>query len=99
MPTDLDLKGLRKMLAEGGTQLIEVLPEKEYTEEHLPGALNIPLKSMGEKSVVHLDRGRSHRRLLLGRHMRHESASCVAARSHWIHRRLRLRQWEGRVDA
>lgn len=57
MPADLDLVGLRKMLAEGGTQLIEVLPEKEYAEEHLPGAINIPLKSMNEESVGHLERG------------------------------------------
>lgn len=57
MPADLDLAGLRKKLTQGSTQLIEVLPEKEYVEEHLPGALNIPLKSMNEESVRHLDRG------------------------------------------
>lgn len=57
MPADLDLTGLRTMLAAGGIQLIEVLPEKEYVEEHLPGAINIPLKSMSERSVGHLDRG------------------------------------------
>ena len=57
MPVDLDLAGLREMLAQGGAQLIEVLPEKEYVEEHLPGALNIPLKSMNEESVRHLKRG------------------------------------------
>ena len=44
------------MLAEGGTQLIEVLPEKEYAEEHLPGAVNIPLKSMNLASTAELDR-------------------------------------------
>lgn len=56
MPADLDLDGLRQMLAEAGTQLIEVLPEKEYIEEHLPGAINIPLKSMNEGSIDQLDR-------------------------------------------
>ncbi len=56
MPTDLDLGRLRTMVAKGKTQLIEVLPEKEYAEEHLPGAINIPLKSMSEKGVGHLDR-------------------------------------------
>ena len=56
MPADLDLDGLRQMLARGGTQLIEVLPEKEYIEEHLPGAINIPLKSMSEEAVGQLDR-------------------------------------------
>ena len=58
MPRDLDLAGLRKMLAEGNTQLIEVLPEKEYAEEHLPGAISIPLKSMNRDSVAGLDRSR-----------------------------------------
>jgi len=46
------------MLAKGNTQLIEVLPEKEYVEEHLPGAINIPLKSMNRESVAALDRSR-----------------------------------------
>ncbi len=27
-------------------QLVEVLPAKEYQQEHLPGAVNIPLKSL-----------------------------------------------------
>lgn len=58
MPTDLDLDGLRKILAGGNTQLIEVLPEKEYVEEHLPGAINIPLKSMNRDSAAALDRSR-----------------------------------------
>jgi len=25
---------------DGGAHLVEVLPEREYTEEHLPGAIN-----------------------------------------------------------
>nr|MBA2600242.1 rhodanese-like domain-containing protein [Actinomycetota bacterium] len=58
MPADLALDSLRKMLAKGNTQLIEVLPEKEYVEEHLPGAINIPLKSMNRDSVAALDRSR-----------------------------------------
>ena len=57
MPNDLDLEGLRKLLAQGAAQLIEVLPEREYAEEHLLGAINVPLKSMNEERVGHLDRG------------------------------------------
>lgn len=56
MPADLDLAGLRKMLAAGDIPIIEVLPEREYAEEHLPGAINIPLKSMNQNSVRGLDR-------------------------------------------
>ena len=57
MPNEVELARLKEMLDSGGVQLIEVLPEKEYAEEHLPGAINIPLKSMNEESVGHLERG------------------------------------------
>lgn len=57
MPTEIDINQLRSLRARQEIQLIEVLPEKEYAEEHLPGAINIPLKSMNEESARHLDRG------------------------------------------
>lgn len=56
MPNELALAGLKHLLDNGHVQLIEVLPAKEYVQEHLPGALNIPLKSMSEETVAHLDR-------------------------------------------
>jgi rhodanese-related sulfurtransferase len=40
----------------GGATVIEVLPEEEYAEAHLPGAINIPLKSFSEDALAHLDR-------------------------------------------
>ena len=46
---------LKNLLARGA-QLIEVLPEGEYAEEHLPGAINIPLKRLTAESVSSLDR-------------------------------------------
>jgi len=55
MPRAIALPDLRKLLERSGVQLIEVLPEAEYTEEHIPGAINIPLKSMTPASVAHLD--------------------------------------------
>jgi rhodanese-related sulfurtransferase len=58
MPKDIDLPGLQTLLERGGVQLIEVLPEEEYEEEHLPGAINIPLKVMNRDSVSGLDRSR-----------------------------------------
>jgi rhodanese-related sulfurtransferase len=33
-------------LVGAGAQLVEVLPEHEYAEEHLPGALHLPLKRL-----------------------------------------------------
>lgn len=58
MPRDIEIVDLRSLLAQQGTQLIEVLPEEEYVEEHLPGAINIPLKSMNRGTVAALDPAR-----------------------------------------
>jgi len=38
-------------LVEAGAQLVEVLPEHEYTEEHLPGALHLSLKRLDADSA------------------------------------------------
>lgn len=55
MPQIIDLAGVRRRL-DRGAQLVEVLPQEEYAEEHLPGAVNIPLKTMDATSVEQLDR-------------------------------------------
>ncbi len=34
-------------LLDGGARLVEVLPREEYEEEHIAGAINIPLKELG----------------------------------------------------
>jgi len=57
MPTRIDLARLRELL-DGGAQLVEVLPPAEYTDEHLPGATNIPLKELDATAVAQLDRTR-----------------------------------------
>ena len=44
MATRIDLAQLQKLL-DGGAQLVEVLPAAEYTDEHLPGAINSPSSS------------------------------------------------------
>jgi rhodanese-related sulfurtransferase len=46
---------LRELL-DAGAQLVEVLPEQQFTEEHLPGAINVPLKRLDADSVAALDR-------------------------------------------
>lgn len=45
MPTRIEIDELRELL-ESGVQLIDVLPQEEYAEEHLPGAIGIPLKKL-----------------------------------------------------
>jgi phage shock protein E len=45
-------------LIDDGAQLVEVLPEEEFSEEHLPDAINLPLKKLNAESAETLDRGR-----------------------------------------
>lgn len=57
MAQQIDRDEVRR-LTEEEAQLVEVLPEKEYSEEHLPGAVNIPLKKMSAETVSILERER-----------------------------------------
>jgi rhodanese-related sulfurtransferase len=57
MPTRVDRDEVQRLLEEGA-QLVEVLPEAEYEDEHLAGAINIPLKTLDADSVRRLDRER-----------------------------------------
>jgi rhodanese-related sulfurtransferase/CBS domain-containing protein len=45
-------------LASEGATVIDVLPREEYEEEHIAGAISIPLKTLDRGSVQGLDRGR-----------------------------------------
>jgi rhodanese-related sulfurtransferase len=56
MPTAIDSHELQRLFADEQAQLIEVLPEAEFADEHLPGATNIPLKQLDRESAVRLDR-------------------------------------------
>lgn len=42
-----------------GAQIVEVLPRAEYEEEHLPGAINIPLKNLDAKTASSLQKDRA----------------------------------------
>ena len=58
MPTPIARAELQQ-LVEAGAQLVEVLPTDEYDEEHLPGAVHLPLKSLtADTAGGILDRGR-----------------------------------------
>jgi rhodanese-related sulfurtransferase len=41
-----------------GAQIVEVLPREEYEQEHLPGAINIPLKELDAKTASSLRQDR-----------------------------------------
>ena len=45
-------------LVGAGAQLVEVLPEEEFEDEHLPGAVNLPLKELNASTAARLDRAR-----------------------------------------
>jgi rhodanese-related sulfurtransferase len=46
VPTVIDGNRLRHLVEEEHAQPVEVLPRHEYEEEHLPGALHLPLKQL-----------------------------------------------------
>jgi rhodanese-related sulfurtransferase len=57
MPEPIDRDRVQELLRDGA-QLVEVLPSEEYEDEHLPGAVNIPLKELNADSAAQLDRAR-----------------------------------------
>jgi rhodanese-related sulfurtransferase len=57
MPTTIDRSRLREMLR-AGAQLVEVLARREYDEEHIPGAISIPLRELNRATTSQLDKSR-----------------------------------------
>jgi rhodanese-related sulfurtransferase len=58
MPKSIDHDEIRRLIAEERAQLVEVLPAKEFSEEHIAGAINIPLKELDGRAPVELERER-----------------------------------------
>jgi rhodanese-related sulfurtransferase len=54
---NIDRDELRE-LVDRGAQLVEVLPREEYEEEHLPGAINLPLRRLESEARRVLDPSR-----------------------------------------
>jgi rhodanese-related sulfurtransferase len=57
MPEEAGRQQVQQLLADGA-QLVEVLPAPEYREEHLAGAINIPIKRLTTETAKQLDRTR-----------------------------------------
>ena len=55
MPIKIFRDEVRALLEEGA-QLVDVLPREEYEDEHLPGAINIPLKELDRETTAKLKR-------------------------------------------
>ncbi len=56
MPKTIARDEVRR-LVEDGAQLVDVLPREEYEEEHLAGAINIPLKELDAETTAGLRKG------------------------------------------
>ena len=54
MAIEIHRNDVRAMVDRDQAQLIEVLPAREYTELHLPKAINIPLSHLSAKRAAQL---------------------------------------------
>jgi hypothetical protein len=57
MPREIERAGVRQLLDQGA-QLVEVLPAEEFKEDHLPGAISVPLRHIDAEGVSALDKDR-----------------------------------------
>ena len=58
MPTDITRGEVQRLLGERA-QLVDVRPTPEYENEHISGALSLPLKTLDGETASHvLDRDR-----------------------------------------
>jgi rhodanese-related sulfurtransferase len=54
----IDRNEVQKMLADRA-QLVDVLSARDYEAEHIPGAINIPLKTLGRETARPLEPDRA----------------------------------------
>jgi rhodanese-related sulfurtransferase len=47
-----------RLLMDEGAQIVDVLPAREYGEDHLPGAINLPLRRIETEAKQILDPAR-----------------------------------------
>ena len=57
VPREIGREDVKRLVA-AGAQLVEVLPANEYAEDHLPGALNLPLRKLELEARETLDPSR-----------------------------------------
>jgi rhodanese-related sulfurtransferase len=54
---DIGREQVRRLMAQGA-QIVDVLPAQEYSEDHLPGAINLPLRQIEADAARVLDPSR-----------------------------------------
>jgi rhodanese-related sulfurtransferase len=58
MPTPIDREEVQRLRRDERAALVEVLPADDFEDERLPGAINIPLKALDQRTTASLDRRR-----------------------------------------
>ena len=58
MPAVIARDEVQRLVRDERAQLLEVLPREEFDEEHIAGAINIPLKELNAGSAAQLDADR-----------------------------------------
>jgi rhodanese-related sulfurtransferase len=53
MPTSIDHRSVQRLLASGAT-IIDVLPDEEYENEHIAGAIHLHLRKLDGSTTAHL---------------------------------------------
>lgn len=51
MVTSIDRRELLRLTEEEDAQIVDVLPEWEFSESHIPGAISIPLRRLSVETV------------------------------------------------
>jgi rhodanese-related sulfurtransferase len=54
MPGLIDLEGLRRLMDQGA-QVVDALPARDYDADHIPGAINLPLRRIETEAQGVLD--------------------------------------------
>jgi rhodanese-related sulfurtransferase len=54
MPRQIELDGLRRLMDQGA-QVVDVLPARDYEKDHIPGAINLPLRRIENEARRVLD--------------------------------------------
>ena len=57
MPTPISRDEVLRLMRDEAAQLVEVLPRQEYEDEHIAGAVNVPLKRLSSEGGIGLEKG------------------------------------------
>jgi rhodanese-related sulfurtransferase len=58
MPYEVHDRNQVRALIDRGVQVVEVLGREEFEEDHIPGAVNIPLRRIEKEAATRLDTSR-----------------------------------------